>query len=240
MRLTDPRNGKQAPIDMDLQVRWARERAEWSRDACTHVRQKLCRGKNKGGAPVVRMQCLDCGERIGNPVKRPPDAEELPEFDDAKNEEYSAERKLEENKINQKYIEIQLRRWKGKEQGDSYYTQAHNAYLESPAWRERRRLVKERSQGLCEGCRAAASTEVHHLTYANWGQEFLFELVALCSDCHDRVHAKGNHEALIEGCKMCLHASKGNFCLLYDMPMPMALDAEGPCTFERYGFETCK
>lgn len=238
MRLTDPRNGKQTPLDMDLLERWAREYAELSRHECKHDRQRLCRGTNKGGAPVVRMQCLDCGERIGNPVKRPPNVEELPEFDDAKHETYSAARKAAKEKVDQKYIDIHLRRWKGKEEGDSYYAQAHNAYLESPAWKERRRLVKERSQGLCEGCRAAAATEVHHLTYAHWGQEFLFELVALCGDCHDRIHAKGDHEALIEGCKTCLHASKGSFCRLYDMPMPMALDAEGPCTFDRYGFES--
>ena len=30
---------------------------------------------------------------------------------------------------------------------------------------------------------------------------------------------------------------QGLLCLLFDMPMPMALDAEGPCTFERVGFE---
>lgn len=28
----------------------------------------------------------------------------------------------------------------------------------------------------------------HHLTYAHVTQEFLFELVAICGDCHARVH----------------------------------------------------
>ena len=33
-------------------------------------------------------------------------------------------------------------------------------------------------------------TQCHHLTYENVGEEFLFELVALCSDCHERLHQK--------------------------------------------------
>jgi 5-methylcytosine-specific restriction endonuclease McrA len=223
---------------MELQQRWSKDYAEWSRHECKHERQELRRGTNNGGAPVIRMQCIDCGLRIGQAVKRPSNADELPEFDDAKHDAYNAARKAALSTVDQKkYVEIQLRRWKGKEDGDSYYTQAHNAYLDSPAWKDRRRLVMERAQGLCEGCRQASATEVHHLSYSHWGQELLFELVALCGDCHDRIHAKGDHEALIEGCKTCLHASKGSYCLLFDMPMPMALDVEGPCTFERDGFE---
>ena len=31
--------------------------------------------------------------------------------------------------------------------------------------------------------------QVHHTTYANVGHEFLFELVALCPECHNRYHA---------------------------------------------------
>lgn len=108
MRLFDPRNGKQAPLDIDLQQRCAKEFAEWSRHECKHIRQELRRGTNKGGAPVIRMQCLDfCGGRIGNPVKRPPNAEELPEFDDAKHDAYNAARKAVIEKSDQKYVETQ-------------------------------------------------------------------------------------------------------------------------------------
>lgn len=239
MRLIDPRNGKQAPLDQDLQQRWAKEYADWSREECMHEpeRQELRRGTNKGGAPVIRMQCLDCGERIGNPVKRPPNADELPEFDDALHETYNSQRKASKEKLDQKYVEIQLRRWKGNEKGDEYYTQAREAYMNSPEWKTRRRLVMERANGLCEGCRQADAAEVHHLSYEHLGNEFLFELVALCRDCHSRIHAKGDYEALVEGCKLCLHVSKGGFCRLYDLPLEMALDPEGPCTFERDGFE---
>lgn len=109
--------------------------------------------------------------------------------------------------------------------------------MNSSEWKTRRRLVMERAKGLCEGCRQADAAEVHHLSYEHLGNEFLFELVALCRDCHSRVHAKGDYEAMVEGCKLCLHVSKGGFCRLFDLPLEMALDPDGPCTFERDGFE---
>ncbi len=62
-------------------------------------------------------------------------------------------------------------------------------YLKSEEWALRRDLVMQRTGGRCEGCRLKAASEVHHLTYAHVTQEFLFELVALYADCHERVHA---------------------------------------------------
>jgi 5-methylcytosine-specific restriction endonuclease McrA len=65
---------------------------------------------------------------------------------------------------------------------------AYEAYLQSDSWRARREIVFERCGGLCEGCRRQRATQVHHLTYANVGNEFLWELVAVCRECHERVH----------------------------------------------------
>lgn len=61
-------------------------------------------------------------------------------------------------------------------------------YLRSEEWASRREKVMQRAGGFCEGCRAQAATEVHHLTYEHVTQEFLFELVAICGDCHARYH----------------------------------------------------
>lgn len=51
------------------------------------------------------------------------------------------------------------------------------------------RRVLERANHVCEGCGVNAATEVHHKTYKNVGNEFLFELVAICRPCHQRYHA---------------------------------------------------
>lgn len=63
-------------------------------------------------------------------------------------------------------------------------------YLKSTEWAARRDKVMARSGGVCEGCREQAATEVHHLTYEHVTQEFLFELVAICGDCHARFHGQ--------------------------------------------------
>lgn len=61
-------------------------------------------------------------------------------------------------------------------------------YLNSDHWQSLRRKVLDRAAGRCEGCRNAPPTEVHHITYAHVQREFLFELVALCENCHRRIH----------------------------------------------------
>jgi 5-methylcytosine-specific restriction endonuclease McrA len=51
----------------------------------------------------------------------------------------------------------------------------------------RNRVIK-RDGGLCRGCSEAPATQVHHLTYEHIGNEFDWELVAICRRCHQRYH----------------------------------------------------
>ena len=62
-------------------------------------------------------------------------------------------------------------------------------YLRSPAWRELRNQVLGRAGWRCEVCKAHAE-EIHHLTYANVGNEALEDLQALCRTCHQKKHRK--------------------------------------------------
>lgn len=72
-------------------------------------------------------------------------------------------------------------------------------------WRQCRRCgaavgsAVARARGVCEGCRSARATQVHHLTYQHAGHvvpggELLWELVAVCDDCHDRAHMRAVSE----------------------------------------------
>lgn len=61
-------------------------------------------------------------------------------------------------------------------------------YLKSQEWADRRERVLRRAGYRCEGCQDRPANEVHHLTYDHWGNEFLFELVAMCGECHSRWH----------------------------------------------------
>ena len=64
----------------------------------------------------------------------------------------------------------------------------YQAYLQSPKWLALRNRVIARAENQCEGCGRWPAVDVHHLTYAHVGQEFLWELRAVCRDCHDRLH----------------------------------------------------
>jgi hypothetical protein len=64
----------------------------------------------------------------------------------------------------------------------------YDAYLDSPEWAAKRTRVMERAGRMCEGCGCYPAVQVHHLTYAHAGNEFLFELVAICLSCHAALH----------------------------------------------------
>ena len=71
----------------------------------------------------------------------------------------------------------------------------YRAYLLSPEWAEKRGLVMDRCSHTCEGCGKRRAVHVHHKTYDHLGDEFLFELIGLCEECHERIHRKAD-EAL--------------------------------------------
>jgi 5-methylcytosine-specific restriction endonuclease McrA len=64
-------------------------------------------------------------------------------------------------------------------------------YLASPEWAAKRELVLQREGYVCQGCGVARATQAHHVTYAHLRHEFLWELLAVCKECHTRYHAEG-------------------------------------------------
>ena len=67
-------------------------------------------------------------------------------------------------------------------------TEMYHLYLRSPKWKAKRKSVMTRDHGKCCFCGARA-VDVHHLTYARIFNESLFDLVAICRECHDLLHA---------------------------------------------------
>lgn len=136
-------------------------------EECQHPRTELRARTISNGAVQIVPQCLDCGRACGNPVPRRAVKGSPAPFDVAlaKPKDYAAER-------------CERRR---------AFFEWYDAYLASPEWKERRLKVLSRDKGICQGCAKPAS-EVHHLTYDHVGEEFLFELIAVCHDCHTRLH----------------------------------------------------
>ena len=63
----------------------------------------------------------------------------------------------------------------------------YGLYLKSAAWKKKRDAVVKRDGGECVFCGDVAQ-HVHHLTYDRIYNESLYDLVAVCNECHKAVH----------------------------------------------------
>lgn len=155
--------------------------------SCDGFTSELRRRVLGNGSVQIVYQCLTCGRSASNPLAkaRVPNWLRLPAWD--------------ENRAAQYDLERHAAHVKAKRENRAEFFKEHDEYLRSPEWSKRRGLVLDRAKGICEGCRETSATEVHHLTYENWKAEFLWELVAVCHDCHERFHiAKAKAKAAME------------------------------------------
>lgn len=69
-----------------------------------------------------------------------------------------------------------------------YYYSFRKSYFASKAWKILRQKVLRRDNHKCQSCGRKDSLEVHHITYENFTNESLDELVTLCRYCHQDHH----------------------------------------------------
>lgn len=148
---------------------------------CSHEIVAVRKREIAGGSTQFIGQCQRCGYSVGNAVARDKafgsnGGREPPAFDSALRENWDAQRAKSYQGIEAKFDR-------------NAFFDNYDDYLKSPAWRSKRSKVLNRANGICEGCGDNKADQVHHLTYAHVGNEFLFELVALCHPCHERLHA---------------------------------------------------
>lgn len=74
-----------------------------------------------------------------------------------------------------------------REQQNREWWASYNAYLRTPEWGKRRKLVFKRAGNVCEGCHERPASQIHHTTYAHVGNEPLWELRAVCHECHELI-----------------------------------------------------
>ena len=164
------------PSRIDKNALW---KAHSQRFSCDHSHSELRERTVRGGGKQCVHQCLRCGSACSNPVKREValaenGGKELPAFDEQLLSSWEAAAKESSDGI--------------MNADDSAFWLAYDEYLAGSVWKRKRELVFERANGICEGCRESPATQVHHLLYEHVGDEFLFELVAVCDECHDRLH----------------------------------------------------
>lgn len=133
------------------------------------------------GSEQIRRQCLHCGHVLGGARRRQSGDELLAEIDQSLADRYQAVRDAEYHAIQQRHAKLQHEK-------QSSFFEDYSKYLQSDEWKAKRDKVIRRAKGICEGCGERSVYQVHHLTYAHKMNEFLFELVAVCRECHDRLH----------------------------------------------------
>ena len=180
MKVTLPESGEEIVLGSSPEL--TADLSAWRETDCkAHEKTEWRRRLTVGGGYQTRQQCLNCGYILGQPRKRQNDDELLKEADMTARDAYDAKRSHDYEAIRVKHA----RRQRDKE---TSWFKEHNEYLNSSAWKEKRKLVLKRAAGTCEGCGISPPVEVHHRTYENWKLEFLFELVAVCNECHQRLH----------------------------------------------------
>lgn len=158
---------------------WREVQAE---NECDHSRWEYRRQEAVNGSEHFYKQCLVCGQRkrVKKDEIHPTRRAEAGEVDDGIADAWTRHLRSEVER------RLDARRHAEKEEWDTWYAQ----YLETSEWKHRRQLVLKRASGICEGCGEAMAAVVHHLTYDRVGHEMLYDLVALCRNCHDRVHGR--------------------------------------------------
>lgn len=158
---------------------------------CTHEKSSLVKMKVNDGYRVRRM-CSSCYTIFGTFVKQA--GLDMSSIKEVNKESYDRWHEEQERRSSKRINEIRDRREAWKKQR---FFENYNKYLNSPAWKERREEVLKRDNYLCQSCLKARATQVHHLSYKHWGDEPLFELISVCTECHERITRMDQIENLI-------------------------------------------
>lgn len=161
---------------------------------CLHERTRSTKRIVAGGAIQYVHQCLKCGKPTTQAVAKHKaiaanGGREPPPFDDELFDKWNAASSAAWEQYHKDvnayvkgekdFLELQSKQWR----------KEYEAYQKTPQWAALKEKVLLRAQGMCEGCRDKRATVMHHLTYAHVFNELLFELVALCEDCHNKAHS---------------------------------------------------
>lgn len=193
---------------------------------CSHINHDVGRVTYSNGSIHVRQVCFDCGEFIGDTIKKSDAHNSLPIIDQEKiRKAYQERRQNEYADIKQKHVRMQRKR-------DAGFQKEYVNYLSSPKWKERRERVLQRANYLCEGCLENRATTVHHLNYRHIYHEMLFDLVALCHACHAMCHPDKNEMSDEEfyggdlpcfSCRWHGEAAEGSWCNKFNVHTVISL-----------------
>jgi hypothetical protein len=180
--IKDPESGELLPIEKDAE--YGQILADFHSSECKHADTEVMKFTIADGRTQVVKCCVLCGERIGTPLSQK-DKEWVSTLKALPDDLIGSYR----DRRNEKRTSLLLALAKKQYADRGRFTHLYRKYMMSSEWRNRRSKVMKRCSGICEGCGDHPATEVHHLSYQHFMDEFLFELVGLCHNCHERLHA---------------------------------------------------
>ncbi len=172
--------------------------------SCTHETSEHRISYDALKRPRIALQCIICGRRVSNDISPKTFSREaiaaMPPWD--RNLQRSVQVESKKAKFERQQFERQVQRdlKKALKNGEhirqnAERQSAYNDYLKSEKWQNLRRKALARADSRCEGCGDKPATDVHHLTYERFGNEMLFDLVAVCKDCHKKIHQQSKATA---------------------------------------------
>lgn len=243
MRVVDQDTGK--PFHLDITPELRVDLDAYHSAFCPHAELEIRQRKDGGGATHFYKQCVACGKSVGSALKKSPELTGSPPWKDNHETNFEASRKAQYDSILQKHVRTQ-------KSGEDGFRREYDIYLSTPSWHAKRAKVMKRANGVCEGCLERNATQVHHLTYTHIFEEFMFELVAICNECHARLHADKHDESAesevdlrsewedghpCEGCRHGSDKQNRRWCFILDQYAADALATGGDCGPKLANFE---
>lgn len=164
---------------------------------CPHIESQVRRRTLSNGSIQYVYQCLRCGAAVSTPISYKQisleygDPKCIADFDVSILLEWKEAYKRKKQQV------LGADHEANKEKLSNFW-EYYSEYLNSSEWKVKRKKVLKRSGGFCEGCGDNLATDIHHISYKHMGNEFLFELVALCSSCHERIHSEHENKSYFE------------------------------------------
>lgn len=154
---------------------------------CNNPQMIDVRSETSDGKWQRRSACKTCKKLSGRALKNGEGFNALPFLTYEKNMEYETMR-MELHKKCMSECEEFTEEYKRK----SYLIKKmkYDQYLQSPQWKIKAEIVKERDNHLCQMCLMSRATDVHHLTYKRIFNELTSDLISVCRKCHDKIHNK--------------------------------------------------
>lgn len=145
---------------------------------CPCAQRRLAWRVHANGVRVYGRQCMNCGN-----------------FQCVKTASLSEQEKRAAVEYDQDlstrfYERIRLQQDVKRQAESDAWWDDYTRHLASEKWRRLRDKVLRRAGWICEGCGERRAERVHHTTYQHLGDEMLWELKAVCLECHAKIHPR--------------------------------------------------